>query len=405
MRNRRQLRFQFLMMACVSLLKFSFIFALVFFVPLLSQASIAPSLHLYRQSLPPNSCSRQVRHADYSHLREKHVREAILGIVDYFYHLRSGQDNFIQKVLIASIAGEHTLIQVPPGAPAIRTLKSFAHATQSSWNHIQFESQLTVNELLGWIEHESESNTKLLMGNQLAFNFVIGENIHRASENVVQTFMDLMEEQKFSVRGHEFQMPEIFHFLALHSPEEPNSTMELTRFQQDKFMMKILADYPPREHQRMNLRQIRQDRLEPSPHQKNSLFKGQKVVTQKAILAARQYAMKTQIPAPTEDYILSILEISRQAKNFDKQLSRFIRMGAAQKAAESLLLSSMAMAWLRGNARVEFSDVDAVAHEVLRHRIALSDEAISRGISVEQVIDKIVSLAKVRYYHQGSFPY
>lgn len=343
---------------------------------------------------PASTCRTFLKKTDFSKFTEQGVRTEILGVLDRVRSKIVGQEDLIRKIMVAILADGHVLLEGPPGVAKTRAVKTFAAAIAASWNRIQFVPDMMPRDIIGTIELDPSSGHRKLVGSQLPFNLIVGDEINRASERVHSALLQAMEEREFTVNGQTIRVPDLFLILATQNPIEQRGTFRLPEAQLDRFLMKLSIGYPRQEDERSILQmRLSEERSKYQPED-DSIDSGKPLTSEEAILAARKFVLNTGMDAKVENYILAIVEASRTPQLFDRELSRQIKMGAGPRGTQSLMFASMAMAWLNGHSSVQFSDVDAVVHDVLRHRLILTEDALIENISVEKVISNLLTAAK-----------
>ncbi|MCB0362195.1 MAG: MoxR family ATPase, partial [Bdellovibrionales bacterium] len=296
--------------------------------------------------------------------------------------------------MVAILADGHVLIEGPPGVAKTRVVKTYAEALGASWNRIQFVPDMMPRDITGTLEFDSQRSERKLIGSQLPYNLIIGDEINRATPKLQAALLETMEERQFTVFGQTIKMPEFFIFLATQNPFENRGTFDLPEAQLDRFLFKLRVNFPSQENEREILKISKNEklaRLAPNQSPVSNLITES---DQETILAAQSLVLQMEAPKKIEDYILLIAAVTRQPELYDGNLPLEIKMGIGPRASQSLYLASMAMAWLNSHSEVEISDVDAIAADVMRHRIVLSDEALIENTSVESIINNILSLAK-----------
>ncbi|MBK7842987.1 MAG: MoxR family ATPase [Bdellovibrionales bacterium] len=347
-------------------------------------ANPAHEFSLPNKSGPISPCRALLNTTDFSKFTEQGVRTEILGVLDRVRSKIVGQEDLIRKIMVAILADGHVLLEGPPGVAKTKAVRTFADAIAASWNRIQFVSDMMPRDITGTIDYDRSSGSRKLVGSQLPFNLILGDEVNRASEKVHSALLEVMEERQFTVNGQTIVMPDLFLFLATQNPIEQRGTFKLPEAQLDRFLMKLAIGYPRQEDERSILQMRLGEERAKYQLKDDGPDSSKPLTSQEAILAARKFVLNTGMDPKVEDYILTIVQASRNPQLFSRELSQQIKMGAGPRGSQSLMFASMAMAWLNDHSSVEISDVDAIVHDVLRHRLILTEDALIENISVEK---------------------
>lgn len=372
---------------------------LIIFTLAMSPRSLSASPSVVEVPLNPSgqitrTCQAILGVKDFSEVDDSAIRPEIEQVMNQIRKKIVGQEALIEKIMIAILAGGHVLLEGPPGVAKTRTAATFATATGSKWIKIPFVPDMMPRDITGSVESTGPDGQKVLVGSQLPHHILLIDEINRAPERVQSALLEVMAEKRFTVSGHTIVVPDFFIILATQNPAEERGTFALPKAQLDRFLMKLLVNYPRAEDERILLRMTVGEMSDQFQQREIDQIYDHSVSSPETILAARKLVLGTRVPEEVETYILTIAQASRTPDMYTHKLSQLILGEIGPRGSQSLLLASMARAWLNGHPSVEIADVDAIAPDVLRHRISLTDEAILDRVSVEKVIEDLLLAAK-----------
>ncbi|MFV3380964.1 MULTISPECIES: AAA family ATPase [Pseudomonas] len=302
-----------------------------------------------------------------------------------------GQEQTIGHIMLALLANGHVLLESLPGLAKTRTVKALATHLDARMSRIQFTPDLLPSDITGGeILQQTDS------GNQLRFqpgplfgNVILADEINRAPAKVQAALLEAMEERQITVSGQTHPMSGLFMVLATQNPIEQEGTYPLPEAQMDRFLMKLLIDYPKVEDEAQVLRMVRgEDSHSGSPGEAAPM-------AQETIFAARREVGGVHVSEAIDRYVVDLINATRHPADYDSDLARWIKVGASPRGGISLDRVSRAHAWLQGNDYVTPDDVRTVLHPVLRHRLLLSYDAVADGIGADQVLDRLLDKVAV----------
>lgn len=302
-----------------------------------------------------------------------------------------GQEQTIGHIMLALLANGHVLLESLPGLAKTRTVKALATHLDARMSRIQFTPDLLPSDITGGeILQQTDS------GNQLRFqpgplfgNVILADEINRAPAKVQAALLEAMEERQITVSGQTHPMSGLFMVLATQNPIEQEGTYPLPEAQMDRFLMKLLIDYPKVEDEAQVLRMVRgEDSHSGSPGEAAPM-------AQETIFAARREVGGVHVSEAIDRYVVDLINATRHPTDYDSDLARWIKVGASPRGGISLDRVSRAHAWLQGNDYVTPDDVRTVLHPVLRHRLLLSYDAVADGIGADQVLDRLLDKVAV----------
>lgn len=326
-----------------------------------------------------------------------------------------GQEALVNRLLIALLVDGHLLVEGAPGLAKTRAIKSLADQLEADFRRVQFTPDLLPADLTGTEVYRPAEGSFAFQKGPLFNNLILADEINRAPAKVQSALLEAMAEQQITV-GHEtYSLPALFMVMATQNPIEQEGTYPLPEAQLDRFLMHINIDYPLASREAEILRLVRREtqqqgegEQESSQGSMNTAMVGDETVDLSSESAAvpsvsvndiyrgRRAVLNVQVAENIEDYMVRLVVATRvnshreQATSADRAFSRYIAFGASPRGTLALDSCSRAHAWLNGRSHVSPADVQAVVHDVLRHRLVLSFEAEANGVSADHVIDELV---------------
>ena len=299
-----------------------------------------------------------------------------------------GQSHLVQRLIIALLADGHLLVEGAPGLAKTRAIKSLADGLEGSFHRIQFTPDLLPGDVTGTEIYRPQEASFHFQKGPIFHNLVLADEVNRAPAKVQSALLEAMAERQVSVGSETYDLPALFLVMATQNPIEQEGTYPLPEAQLDRFLLHVNVDYPSAEAEAEILRLTRAEASQaaastPTPLRQDTVF------------AARQEALSMHMAAPVEQYIVQLVIASRDPGVYSEQLAGWIEYGGSPRATIALDRCSRAHAWLQGRDFVSPDDVQAVAADVLRHRLLLSFEAEANGVTPDQVIDELLALVPV----------
>lgn len=305
-----------------------------------------------------------------------------------------GQPRLVNRLLIALLVDGHLLVEGAPGLAKTRAIKALADCIESNFQRVQFTPDLLPADLTGTEIYRPADGTFVFQQGPLFNNLILADEVNRAPAKVQSALLEAMAEQQISVGHHTYPLPTPFMVMATQNPIEQEGTYPLPEAQLDRFHMQVVIDYPEPEHEAKILRLVRSEALNASEESTSgTLEKPAQALPSfplSALFAARREVLQVFMADDIEDYIVRLITASRQPAQFDEQLGRWIEYGASPRGTLCLDACARAHAWLDGRDYVSPGDVQAVFHDVLRHRLILSFEAEADGVTASDVLDRLL---------------
>ncbi|AWL12393.1 Protein MoxR [Saliniradius amylolyticus] len=299
-----------------------------------------------------------------------------------------GQSKLTRNILIALLADGHLLVEGPPGLAKTRAVNALSQGIEGEFHRVQFTPDLLPADLTGTDIYRPEDGSFVFQPGPLFYNLVLADEINRAPAKVQSALLEAMAERQITVGNKTYPLPELFLVMATQNPIEQEGTYPLPEAQLDRFLMHLELDYPGADTELEILRLTRNEALHQNPVEPPQL-------SQQDIFKARNELLKIHLDESLEQYLVQLIMATRQPKALDDSLDGWIEFGASPRATIALDRCARAHAWLQGRDFVGPDDIQAVFHNVLRHRILLSYDAEAEGLTPNQVLDRILELVAV----------
>jgi len=298
-----------------------------------------------------------------------------------------GQKDMIQKLLVALLADGHILLEGVPGLAKTMAIKALASTVDVDFSRIQFTPDLLPADLIGTLIYSPRNEEFSVKKGPIFSNFVLADEINRAPAKVQSALLEAMQERQVTIGTSTYPLPQPFLVMATMNPIEQEGTYPLPEAQTDRFMLKVVLDYPKREEEKAIIRQ--NVRVGGMPT-------AQKVVKPAEILAARQLVREVYMDEKIEQYIVDIVYATRKPDQYKlTDLISLIAIGGSPRASINMALAAKALAFTKRRGYVIPEDVRAVCPDVLRHRIGLTYEAEAENISVMEIIERVMNTVEV----------
>lgn len=297
-----------------------------------------------------------------------------------------GQKHLVESLLIGLLADGHILLEGVPGLAKTLAIKTLASLIDSKYSRVQFTPDLLPADVIGTMIYSQKDEQFIAKKGPIFANFVLADEINRAPAKVQSALLEAMQERQVTLSKETFRLPEPFLVMATQNPIEQEGTYPLPEAQVDRFMLKVIIDYPTLEEEKLIIRE----------NLAGSLPKVTPVITADDIVEARKVVEKVYIDEKIEQYIADIVFASRYPDRYGlSQLKDLITFGGSPRASINLARASRAYAFIKRRGYVIPEDVRAIAHDVLRHRIGLSYEAEATNVTSEEIISDIINKVEV----------
>jgi len=291
-----------------------------------------------------------------------------------------GQDRFLERVMVALLAGGHLLVEGVPGLAKTLTVKTLAGVLQGQFKRIQFTPDLVPADLIGTrIYNQKEGEFSTALG-PVFTHLLLADEINRAPAKVQSALLEVMQERQVTIAGQTHYVPEPFLVMATQNPIETEGTYPLPEAQVDRFMMKVLVDYPSDEEEFVIAQRVTGPRIEVSP-----------VASMEQLAALQQECRQVYVDPALTQYAVKLVAATRRPADVGlKELAPMLSFGASPRATIGLIEGAKALAMMRGRAYALPEDMSDLAADVLRHRLVLSYEALSEGLSADQIVLRLM---------------
>lgn len=297
-----------------------------------------------------------------------------------------GQKHLVESLLIGLLSDGHVLLEGVPGLAKTLAIKTLASLIDAQYSRIQFTPDLLPADVIGTMVYSQKDETFQVKKGPVFANFVLADEINRAPAKVQSALLEAMQERQVTIGNETFGLPKPFLVLATQNPIEQEGTYPLPEAQVDRFMLKVVIDYPKLEEEKLIIRQnINGDKFEVKP-----------ILKADEIIEARKVVCQVYLDEKIEKYIVDIVFATRYPEKYDlKELKDMIGFGGSPRASINLALAARSYAFIKRRGYVIPEDVRAVAHDVLRHRIGLTYEAEASNMTSDEIVSKILNKVEV----------
>ncbi len=297
-----------------------------------------------------------------------------------------GQKHMTERLMIGLLANGHILLEGVPGLAKTLAITSLANVIDANFSRIQFTPDLLPADLLGTLIYSQKNEEFMIKKGPIFANFILADEINRSPAKVQSALLEAMQERQVTIGDTTFKLDEPFLVMATQNPIEQEGTYPLPEAQVDRFMLKVVINYPNKEEEKLILRQ----------NITNTQSKTNKIIKTSDILKAREIVREIYLDEKIENYITDIVFATRYPKDYKlNNFAGMIQYGASPRASINLALAAKALAFLRKRGYVIPEDIRAIAHDVMRHRIGLTYEAEAENITSEDIINEILNSVEV----------
>lgn len=297
-----------------------------------------------------------------------------------------GQKHLVESLLIGLLADGHILLEGVPGLAKTLAIKTLASLIRADYSRIQFTPDLLPADVLGTMIYSQKNEEFIVKHGPIFANFVLADEINRAPAKVQSALLEAMQERQVTIGEKTYKLPKPFLVMATQNPIEQEGTYPLPEAQVDRFMLKVIINYPKKEEEKLILR-----------HNLTGNYGNvEPVMDADEIISAREVVRDVYLDEKIEKYIVDIVFATRFPQdNGLKELTGLIGFGASPRATISLALASQAYAFIKRRGYVIPEDVRAVCHDVMRHRIGLTYEAEATNTTSDEIISEILNKVEV----------
>ncbi len=298
-----------------------------------------------------------------------------------------GQKDMVQKLLVALLADGHIMLEGMPGLAKTLAIKTLSDVVDVGFSRIQFTPDLLPADLVGTMVYSPRSEEFSVKKGPIFNNFILADEINRAPAKVQSALLEAMQERQVTIGAHTYKLPEPFMVMATMNPVEQEGTYPLPEAQSDRFMLKVILDYPAKDEERSILRQYTGA---------GARAQVQRVIHPDDILRARQLVREVYMDEKIERYIVDIVYATRRpAEHRLNEIASLVSFGGSPRASIYMALGAKAYAFTKRRGYVIPEDVRAVCPDVLRHRIGLTYEAEAENVGVNEIIDRVLNTVEV----------
>ncbi|MBO4123183.1 MoxR family ATPase [Cupriavidus gilardii] len=296
-----------------------------------------------------------------------------------------GQDHFLERVLVAILAGGHLLVEGVPGLAKTLTVNTLARTMRGTFKRIQFTPDLLPADLVGTrMYHQGTGEFSTVRGPVFA-NLLLADEINRAPAKVQSALLEVMQEKQVTIAGETHRVPMPFLVMATQNPIETEGTYPLPEAQVDRFMMKVLVGYPSEDEEVVIVNRVTGPRIDVSP-----------IATPEQLAELQEECRNVYVDPGLIQYAVRVVAATRKPASYGlDDLDRYVTFGASPRATIGLIEGARALALLRGRHYAVPEDVIDLVPDVLRHRLSLSYEAMSDGVTADALIGRIVQAMPV----------
>ena len=313
-------------------------------------------------------------------------REQIIELEKWLRGQIIGQERLVNRLLTALLADGHLLVEGAPGLAKTKAIKTLGQGIEGEFHRIQFTPDLLPSDITGTEIYRAQEGTFEFQQGPIFHNLILADEINRAPAKVQSALLEAMAERQVSFGRQTFQLPELFLVMATQNPIEQEGTYPLPEAQLDRFLMHVSIDYPDASSERNILQLVRDEMISTQREPTAPPL----ILKQETIFAARQELLNMHMAPAVEEYIVQLTMATRNPELYGEDLANWLEYGASPRGTIALDVCARANAYLLGKDFVSPDDVQAVVHDVFRHRLIISFEAEATGIDADHVIDTLV---------------
>lgn len=309
-------------------------------------------------------------------------------LLDHINQQIIGQPHLTERMVLALLADGHLLVEGPPGLAKTKAIKALSESIEGNYHRIQFTPDLLPSDITGTEIYRQETGEFVLQKGPIFHNLILADEINRAPAKVQSALLEAMAEEQVTVGKHSLPLDKLFMVMATQNPIEQEGTYPLPEAQLDRFMMHVRIDYPNAHAEKQILDLVEDEARHLSTNEFAPL-------SQASLFQAREEILNLHLSDETKTYIVELVMATRQPEKYSADFARYIDYGVSPRATVALSRCARALAWLNGQDYVSPQDVQAVVHDVFRHRLLISFEAEANGQNADAMIDQLLTLVPV----------
>ena len=317
--------------------------------------------------------------------------KSILSLKQHVQNHIVGQEKLVDRLLIALLADGHLLVEGAPGLAKTKAIKVLSDGIESDFHRIQFTPDLLPADLTGTEVYRPQDGSFVFQQGPLFHNLVLADEINRAPAKVQSALLEAMAERQITVGKVTYPLPELFMVMATQNPIEQEGTYPLPEAQLDRFLMHVSIDYPAADAEKQILKLAREE----AKNLSNDTNAAADRISQQSIFDARNEILEIHMAENLEEYLLQLVLATRNPATYGDDLANWMLYGASPRATIALDRCARAHAWLDQRDFVSPDDIQAIAFDVLRHRVILSYEAEADGVTPDSFIQELIERVAV----------
>jgi MoxR-like ATPase len=322
---------------------------------------------------------------------ERGAHEAFISLSKAANELIIGQPRLMERLLIALLSNGHLLVEGAPGLAKTTAIKVIAERIEGDFHRIQFTPDLLPADLTGTEIYRPQEGSFEFQQGPIFHNLILADEVNRAPAKVQSALLEAMGEHQVTVGRLTYRLPKLFLVMATQNPIEQEGTYPLPEAQLDRFLMHVSIGYPDAAAEQEILKLARQQARD----ELGEVSSAPVMVTQEQVFLAQEGVLAMYMAPALEEYIVQLVLATRDPGSWDKELSRLVSYGASPRATIGLDRCTRARAWLDQRDYVSPDDIHAMIHDVMHHRVLLSYEAEADGVTVDQLVDRLLDLVPV----------
>jgi MoxR-like ATPase len=314
------------------------------------------------------------------------IRSTIDDLKKFINRHIIGQETLVNRLLLALLADGHLLVEGAPGLAKTRAIKILGDGIQGDFHRVQFTPDLLPADLTGTEVYRPQDGSFNFQYGPLFHNLILADEINRAPAKVQSALLEAMAERQITIGKKTYQLPKLFLVMATQNPIEQEGTYPLPEAQLDRFLMHVRITYPNASEERNILELARRE----AHASENEAALQHTPLAQDVVFAARDEILDIYMAENVEQYLIQLVLATREPAAYGDDLSQWLQYGASPRATIALDRCARAHAWLEGRDYVAPEDVQAIVHDVMRHRLILNYEAEAEGISADTVVNELI---------------